>query len=141
MATLTLPAVASRTYTECKKCAVERYHIVLAHTSATAAKIECEVCHAKRTFKLESPKAKAKGKSKVPSAAKAKATANAKWEEVQKVLDEKSKRPYSMKVGFTVNATIDHPKFGIGVVTVATAQSVEVVFADGIRSLVHNRPS
>ena len=135
-ATTALPAVASRMYAECKKCGVERFHIVLAHPTAVSAKIECEVCHAKRTFKLESPKAKAKK----PGAKKTRApSASTRWEEVSKHLDEKSKQTYSMKAAFTVNCTIDHPKFGLGVVTAIAGQSMEVVFADATRSLVHNR--
>jgi hypothetical protein len=133
-ATTALPAVASRMYTDCKKCGVERFHIVLAHPTAASAKIECEVCHAKRTFKLESPKKKKTGvkKTRVPSA-------STRWEEVSKHLDEKSKQPYNMKAAFSLNSTIDHPKFGLGVVTAIVGQSMEVVFIDATRSLVHNR--
>lgn len=134
-ATTALPAVASRTYAECKKCGVERFHIVLAHPTASSAKIECEVCHAKRTLKLDSPKKKAKTGTKKPRAS---STAN-RWEEVSKFLNEKSKQTYSMKSAFVLHTTIDHPKFGLGVVTAIAGQSMEVVFADATRSLVHNR--
>lgn len=134
-ATTALPAVASRTYTECKKCGVERFHIVLAHPTATSAKIECEVCHAKRTMKLESKKAKKKTTGKKVRVA----SAGTRWEEVSKLLNEKSKQAYSMKSAFVLHATIDHPKFGLGVVTAIAGQSMEVVFADATRSLVHNR--
>lgn len=137
MATLTaLPEVATRTYTDCKKCGVERFHVVVAHTSPTAAKIECEVCHAKRTLKLETKKAK---KPAAKGAKKVRVTASSRWEEVKDLIKQSEKQPYSMRAAFSVNATIDHPKFGIGVVTSTAAQSMEVVFEDGTRSLVHNR--
>src|SRR5580704_17148379 len=53
MADKSLPPVARKVYAECKKCAVDRYHIVIAHTSSTAAKLQCEVCNAKSVYKLE----------------------------------------------------------------------------------------
>ena len=49
---LILPPVAKSFYTFCKKCDVDRYHMVLAHTSSTTAKIECEVCHSRKTYSL-----------------------------------------------------------------------------------------
>jgi hypothetical protein len=137
MATLTaLPEVAQRIYTDCKKCGVERFHVVVAHASPTSAKIECEVCHAKRTLKLESKKAKkpaAKGGKKV------RVTASSRWEEVKDLIKQGEKQPYNMRTAFAMNTTIDHPKFGIGVVTATAPSSIEVVFEDGTRSLVHNR--
>ena len=53
MANQTLPPVARKVYAECKKCGVDRYRIVIAHTSSTAAKLQCEVCNAKSVYKLE----------------------------------------------------------------------------------------
>ena len=47
-----LPAVARNIHLDCKKCGVERYHVVVAHTTATSAKVKCEVCGARRTYKL-----------------------------------------------------------------------------------------
>ena len=133
--TQALPAVASRTYSECKKCGVERFHIVVAHTTPTSAKLECEVCHAKKTMKLGAPKKAKTGAKKVRiSASKAN-----RWEEVKALINEGKKMNYNMKAQFVLHSTIDHPKFGIGVVTAIQAQSVEVVFEDGTRSLVHNR--
>lgn len=132
----TLPAVAQRTYTDCKKCGCERFHVVVAHTSATAAKIECEVCHAKRTLKLEAKKNKKTG---AKGAKKVRLSAVSRWDEVKDLINTGEKQPYNMRTAFALHATIDHPKFGIGVVTATAPQSMEVVFEDAIRSLVHNR--
>lgn len=137
-ATTELPAVASRTYSECKKCGCERFHIVVAHTKANAAKLECEVCHTKKTLKLDSGKTKAKPKSK-SAKARANSTPITRWEDVQGLISEGEKKNYSMKTSFALHNTINHPKFGLGVVTSVQAQSMEVVFQDGTRSLVHSR--
>lgn len=131
----TLPAVAQRFYTDCKKCGVERYHVVLAHTNATSAKIECEVCHAKRQFKLPSKQAKKRSAVK-PSAKK---IALSRWDEVKDRVSEGSKVAYNMKQKFSKDTTLQHPKFGLGLIVGVTPQSIEVVFEDTTRSLVHNR--
>lgn len=134
-ATLALPAVASRTYSECKKCGVERFHVVVAHTSPTAAKLECEVCHTKKTFKLEAAKKKRATKPKTAKAG----SAASRWDDVKNLVNEGEQKNYSMKNTFTLHNTINHPKFGVGIVTAVQSQSMEVVFEDGMRSLVHSR--
>ena len=45
-----LPPVAKSLFTFCKKCNADRYHRVLAHTSTSKAKIECEICKSKKTY-------------------------------------------------------------------------------------------
>lgn len=129
-----LPAVASRTYSDCKKCGCERFHVVVAHTSPTAAKIECEVCHAKKTLKVGAPK-----KPKKPSKSKSSASPVTRWDDVKSLVSEKDQKNYNMKTAFTLHNTINHPKFGVGVVTAVQGHSMEVAFPDGTRSLVHSR--
>lgn len=47
--------------------------------------------------------------------------------------------PYGMKSNFIVANAIQHPTFGVGFVTMATAEKIEVAFESGVRSLIHNR--
>ncbi|MBX3019587.1 MAG: hypothetical protein KF767_16990 [Bdellovibrionaceae bacterium] len=136
-----LPAVAKSIYLECKKCEAERYHKVLAHTTATSAKVECEVCGSKKTYKLPSAKkAAAKkpgtGKPRVARASKAEEHKN----EFEKLMGGNGEaQKYNMKLKFENNAKIDHPKFGMGVVRSSLSDKIEVVFQDEVRNLVHNR--
>ncbi|MGE5084935.1 MAG: hypothetical protein ACM3MG_01440, partial [Bacillota bacterium] len=65
----TLPPVAKSFFAFCKKCDADRYHVVLAHTSATSAKIKCEICGSQKTYSL--PKTQTKtGKPLTGAAAK-----------------------------------------------------------------------
>lgn len=142
MAEQSLPAVASRFYTECKKCGAERYHIVLAHTSATGAKIECEICHSKKAYKLSSGKPKkVTGAAAAKKAQAAEAKKSAHGKEFTELMDaaKGDALKYNMKTKFTSNQKIEHPKFGLGVVRMAQPEKIEVVFNDEIRMLVHNR--
>ena len=142
MAELTLPAVASRIYTVCKKCDAERYHIVLAHTSDTAAKVECEICHSKKTFKLPSNKPKkvtGAAAAKKAAASVTRRTAHSKEFHDLVASSGASEVSYTMKHKFATNDKVKHPKFGVGIIRSTHPDKIEVVFEDEVRLLVHNR--
>ncbi|RYZ75118.1 MAG: hypothetical protein EOP05_08670 [Proteobacteria bacterium] len=138
-----LPAVARNINLPCKKCGVDRFFVVVAHTTPTSAKVKCEVCGAQKTFKLAKPETEKKKKagtgvkrvtkSRGPSAAEI-------WEDLKTQIGTDKAVPYSMKSQFKLANAINHPKFGIGFVTNASHDRVDVAFSEGTRALVHNRP-
>ena len=137
-----LPAVARNIHLDCKKCGVERYHVVVAHTSATAAKVKCEVCGAQKTFKLPSEK---KAKKTTGTGAKRVSKKNtpdfaAMWNDLKSQIGTDRIVPYNMKTKYELANAIEHPKFGLGFVTGATNEKIDVLFVEGGRALVHNRP-
>lgn len=140
----TLPPVARKVYAECKKCGVDRYHIVIAHTSSSAAKLQCEVCNAKSVYKLEGSGKKKKKSEKTADGTETPAKSGRKSGSEKRWRELKEKTPgsaaaYNMKSAFLPQTSIQHPKFGLGIVVGVTPQSIQVVFEDGERSLVHNR--
>lgn len=134
-----LPAVATNIHLMCKKCTVERYHIVVAHTATGGAKVKCEVCGASSTFKLAKAKKVSSGVVKKKAPKKAEADFAAMWSDLKTQIGTDGIVPYNMKTKFTLANAIQHPKFGIGFVTSATPEKIEVVFQEGGRALVHNR--
>ena len=136
-----LPAVARNIHLPCKKCGVDRYFVVVAHTTPTSAKVKCEVCGASKTFKLAKPKAAKKPSTGVKRVSKSRTPDHAAiWADLKDQIGTDKVVPYSMKSKFSLANVIEHPKFGIGFVTNATIDRVEVAFADGSRALVHSRP-
>lgn len=137
-----LPTVAKKVYYPCSKCEADRYQVVLAQTSAITAKLECEVCKGKNTFRLEEPKNRRTAIPKKPATAKStKTKANAhtaKWTQLRDNTAEKA-TPYNMKKSFEVGTPVDHPKFGLGFVIDVNLSAIQVVFEDEERQLVHNR--
>lgn len=133
-----LPAVAKSVFTECKKCGAERYHTVLAHKSETSAKVKCEICGAQKTFTLPKP-----GKAKKVGARTRATTAkkNSHNDEYQSLLSGSATDAvaYTMKGKFEVNQKLQHPKFGVGFIRTVFTDKIEVVFADEVKSLIHNR--
>lgn len=138
MTMTSLPAVAKKVYFECKKCETTRYQTVVTHMSLTSAKLECEVCKTKNSFKLEEPKRTRTIAPKKKITAKAAAGLMARWGQLR---DHNAVKPlpYNMKATFETGAAIDHPKFGLGFVIGVGGQAIQVVFEDAERSLVHGR--
>lgn len=126
-----LPPVAKSFSTFCKKCDCERYHLVIAHKTADSAKVECEVCKRKSTY---STKKKLVSKARVK-----KTTSLSNWAEVATNLDKEGAEKYMISGSFPEKSTIEHPKFGFGYVMKAVPERIEVVFEEGIKTLIQNR--
>lgn len=139
-----LPAVAKRIPTDCKKCGPDKYHIVLAHTTPTSAKVQCEVCGSKKTLKLAKPVKKVPfgtpvKKPRATTAAAKKSAHEAEFNTLMETHGESDVVKYNMKTKFAVNTKLEHPKFGVGFIRMSLDEKIEVVFTDEVRSLVHNR--
>jgi transcription elongation factor Elf1 len=63
------------------------------------------------------------------------------YESLKKQIGVAKVVPYGMKANFIVANAVQHPTFGLGFVTMATAEKIEVAFESGVRSLIHNRTS
>lgn len=146
-----LPPVAKSFHTFCKKCDVDRYHKVLTHTSSTSAKIECEVCHSKKTFSLPKAGASAKAtvKKKVSTAGSTtgrkvggrKASHADEYNALMMNRSEEMGTPFSIRTQFRLDQKISHPTFGPGFIKNVMIDRVDVMFADEVKTLIHNKPA
>jgi hypothetical protein len=140
-----LPPVAKSFFTLCKKCDSDRYHTVLAHTTSRTAKIKCEVCGSQKSYSLpKKAAATGTGAAKVTRTSTRSETArrtshNNEYATLLETHEKKAPVTYSIKGKFEKNQKIEHPKFGLGVVRDVQNEKVEVIFADEVRNLVHNR--
>lgn len=141
-----LPAVARNINLPCKKCGMDRFHVVVAHTTASSAKVKCEVCGSSKTFKLAKAKKAAtpKPKSARTQAAEKKAAAEATaysdlYNKLKDEIGTSSAQPYNMRANFAIASAVTHPNFGLGFVTKSTPDRIDVAFETGGKSLVHNR--
>ena len=135
-----LPAVAKSIYTVCKKCDTDRFHKVLSHVSAVSAKVQCEVCGAKKTYSTEKKKTASPSQKK---AAKEKATRMSTHEkDYQDIIEKSSDQsilPYVISGKFEAGTKISHPKFGVGIVRTSSADRIEVIFSDEVKNLIQGR--
>lgn len=137
-----LPAVARNIHLPCKKCGVDRYHVVVAHLTSNSAKVQCEVCKSTKTFKLTAAKAARASKPGVKSATRSssrKPDFAGEWANLKEKIGTDQIQNYNMKAKFAANSAIQHPKFGIGFVLSSSPEKIEVSFQDSKLSLVHNR--
>jgi hypothetical protein len=134
-----LPAVAKKVFYACAKCETDRYQVVMAHLTENTAKLECEVCKTKNSFKLEDPakKFRSTAAKKKPSKARAAKTAG-RWADLSEK-NNQTPSPYNMKASFETGSVLKHPKFGLGFVISVNGQSMNVIFEDAERALVHGR--
>lgn len=138
--TSSLPPVARNIHVFCKKCDTERYFKVVTHTSATTAKLKCEVCGCSRNYSLEEGKMATSPVVKKPRAKKAtsaKGSASATWLTLKEKYSGPAAVPYAISVEFKNQQSLLHPTFGEGFVTKSHPYKIEVVFAEGIKELMH----
>jgi hypothetical protein len=136
----TLPKVASSFSLECKKCGYERFHRVLTHVDSKTAKVECEICKSKKTYKLNEGGSMAK-KAASPRKKKEKSesTGNDVFAKMKEKAGSGKARPYRMADTYAPEMMIEHPKFGVGFVITSVQDKIEVAFEDTNRALVQNR--
>ena len=136
-----LPAVASKFFYSCKKCEEDRFHNVLAHSTASSAKLECEVCGKKVTWRLPKKKKISSGKKvrKTRSRSSKASQDSEMWVSLKERMGNAIAKPYDMTTQFQVSSAIHHSKFGLGFVMLAQVKKIEVSFENGIKVLVHNR--
>lgn len=132
----TLPAVAKNIYYPCSKCDSERYHRVLAHLSTTEAKLECEVCGSKKKLKIGKKMAT---KKKTTRKRKTATSHEDTWNELKEKFSDLPPEVYSIKGSFRADMVIDHPTFGLGIVTDSHARKIEVCFQEGVKTLMHRK--
>ncbi len=140
MSTNTLPPVARNINVFCKKCDVDRYFKVIAHTSETTAKLKCEVCGCSQKLSLEKegkPATTRKTTTTKPRAT-TKNGAKSMWLNLQE--QHKGQAiPYTVATQFRDQQSLVHPSFGVGYVTKTHAHKIEVLFAEGTKELMHAR--
>ena len=135
-----LPPVAKSFFTFCKKCNADRYHKVITHTTSTSAKIECEVCHSKKTYSL--PKAGTARKAPVKKGIKKTGRRTSHADEYNQLMMNRGTEtglPFSIRTKYTLDQKIDHPKFGPGFVKAVLVDRMDVMFQDELKTLIHNK--
>lgn len=128
--------VGAEVEAHCPKCRADTTHVVVSKYEDEIRKVQCNSCsdvHAYRKPKGEDEEETAPAASKKKQ--KAKPTyeqALAKW--------KKPPRNYAINEYFKELEVVQHPKFGVGVVTDNIGEDkIEVTFKEDKRVLIHNR--
>jgi hypothetical protein len=129
----------------CTRCRILTNHTIVAMVEGRVARVKCNTCGSEHNY--HSPKEeKAPTTRRVPDTReRASATAVTKkdvtpryheqWEALLTGKDPAEARAYDMAGKFRKEELVAHPIFGIGVVTMAAGNKMEVFFKDGPKLL------
>lgn len=121
-------------------------HVVVAMVGPNPAKVECTSCHKQHQYRAGPPGTKKEKEPRAPrtSAARRREGAHASPAPAPINLEARiaNRTPvlYDVAHRFVVDDVVEHPSFGIGVVTgLPGAQKIEVLFPSGAKLLLHDR--
>ncbi len=120
----------------CTRCKMTLAHTILAMVGSKVARVRCNTCGGDHAYRSE-PGARTRAPSS-PRVPRAERVVRG-FEEQLAGKDVAKARPYSPKDTYAVDELISHPTFGLGLVTVARGEKVDVVFKAEQKTLVHGR--
>jgi len=130
--------VAQNVFTMCTKCGMELNHVVVAHgAGGVVQRVKCHTCGSEHKYRPDKKRATRKPSKKSISTQEVDSTKT--FEKLAEKFKEKKPLPYSMSGSFKNDDVIDHKTFGMGIVTGASYDKMEVAFSDGPRILACNR--
>jgi hypothetical protein len=120
----------------CTKCRMTLAHTILAMMGTKVARVRCNTCNGDHAFR-SAPGSRSTS-SGTPRASKAKKTVIG-FEQRLEGKDVASARKYSPKETFTLDEVVNHPTFGLGLVSAVRGDKVDIIFKADQKTLVHAR--
>ncbi|HEC98500.1 MAG TPA: hypothetical protein ENI58_10185 [Nitrospirae bacterium] len=126
----------------CTKCRLELGHTIVAMVANAPKRVKCNTCNSQHNFRTK-PSKKKRIRTK-NSLQKVKVQEINYDECIARLTDSDlaNATKYRIEGSFKENEIINHPKFGIGIVSsVIQINKIEILFKDGPKLLVQNRKS
>ncbi len=133
---MTMYSVGKEVVSYCGKCKLSLGHIIASMLSDKIDKVVCKTCNS--THKHKDASAVKPRKMVLGTKVRAKAANDDHW----KSAIEKAAQflPYTPQNHFKLGDTIEHTKFGQGLVEkLIDADKIEVLFREGYKTLVHGK--
>jgi hypothetical protein len=123
----------------CTRCKLTLAHTILAMVGTKPARVRCNTCGGDHAYR-SAPGAKtpAKPRSSTPRASAA-AKVVIGWDERLAGKDVAAAKKYSPRETFVPEELVNHPTFGIGIVTAVRHDKVDVAFKADLKTLIHGR--
>ncbi|OGQ77222.1 MAG: hypothetical protein A2289_24035 [Deltaproteobacteria bacterium RIFOXYA12_FULL_58_15] len=130
----TVVALGESVKAYCKGCKKVLEHAVISVTAANRPKsVKCSACDDAHAYRVKEPATRKKLGAKGVGLER-------RYDELTAGRDLTLGTKYGMAVQFTDDELVEHPKFGVGLVTrVCVDQKIEVVFPEGTKTLAHGR--
>lgn len=118
----------------CTRCKLTLAHIILAIVGSKIARVRCNTCGGDHAFRS------APGRTRAPSAPRqSRKRVVISFEEQLAGKDVAHAARYSPRNSYQHDQVIEHPTFGLGIVTTVREDKVDVVFKMAQKTLVHGR--
>lgn len=117
----------------CTKCRKNTDHTLITLAAEVPEKVQCGTCARQHKYRppTEAKKPSVRQKTTQPRDAERK-----EWENLRPNMNCTKATDYSMTAVYKVNALINHPVFGLGLVQrLAGTQKIEVLFEDGKKTM------
>lgn len=128
----------------CTRCSAITNHTIVAMVGDKVVRVECNTCHGIHNYHpikaVREPAAAKGGERRVASPRAPKvdpaAAAASEWTSLLGARDLAAAVPYDMHGSYRVDALLQHPKFGVGIVRLVLPGKVEVLFQEGLKRLI-----
>ena len=120
----------------CNKCKLVLAHTILAMVGTKVARVKCNTCASEHAYRGTSAPVKRKPRAKSsdkPSKVILSFAQQIEGKDVSKA------RKYNPRATFAPGELIDHPTFGLGIVSVVRDEKIDVAFKADEKTLVHGR--
>ncbi len=126
----------------CGRCKSETVHRILSITDGVPEKLICKVCNSIHKYRADKPARPAREEAarapRMATVGAPKPTASpSRFQEL--MISERAgavAKPYSVAVRWEEGQWLDHPSFGLGKVQRRAAKKIEVLFRDGLKTLI-----
>ncbi|WP_375764696.1 hypothetical protein NR798_23505 [Archangium gephyra] len=133
----------------CTRCRLTLAHTILAMVGTKIARVRCNTCNGDHAYRsapgtTDKPSAAARssggtGGTKAPRASRAEEKIIISFEEQLAGKDIANAPRYSPKDTYKPEQVIQHPTFGLGLVTAVRGDKVDITFKSETKTLVHGR--
>jgi len=125
----------------CGRCKGETMHRILSITDGVPERLICVACKSIHKFRVEKPTREPAARApRMATAAAPKASSAPSPSRFQELMIQEQggakARPYSVAERWEEGAWLDHPSFGLGKVQRRNGRKVEVLFRDGLKTLI-----
>ena len=117
----------------CGACKLILAHTIEAIVADSPARVHCNTCKAQHKYKPHKPSEDSKN-------VRQRKARTSSYEKLLKGKDISLAKRYSPRDSYVLDDVVEHPSFGVGVTTTIKAgNKIEVVFENGMKTLVHGR--
>ncbi len=127
----------------CTRCELNLAHTILAMVGPKVERVRCNTCGSDHKYRGTQPLVKttsfaAPRKVGAPRTPKAEVV-TISWEDQLKGKNIAGARKYSIRDTYKLDDVIDHPTFGLGLVTAVRVDKVDVSFKTFEKTLIHGK--